>query len=548
MQTHGREVGRPQHVMHHMTRPTQAETSLLRAREQQQQQTQQQQQQQQAQQATPGCAPFCAKEMSHSWAQKCKWDSGQCSSCDECDALPTQEQESDWKLTLLNNESGPLCLDGSQPGWFERRTGNSKNQGKWIVVMEGASMCHKRALCHERVSGDDEQQRSLGGSGNWETRRTAHPYEYPIVGSCEERNDINVLPMICPDEKSNPDFHDWNHAVFPYCSGDAWLGQAEEQIDPWGEVDGPDDMRPWGGLFHDDGFDGGGGDEHQKYWFQGHLILRQLIEAWSGAGANATEVIVTGSSSGGSAVHYHADYFKEALPQARVSGLAMAGWFGVLDENDAWSVVVDGKKPRKKVNGSDGWIMHTNPYVPSPVAACANDLGARMDAGSEYRLHDCYQVALMHPYSKADMFVVDSFNDPFKFVQGFVQDPQGFVQGPQGFVQDPQAGPGGWTWGESGSDFGIYQDAAAAKIKQSISSTLAAKPNDGFFVTSCFTHSLDITDMAVRTVRVNGTTVQEAFRRWYFNESGETRLIDASNDPHKEECGGARLKEGNGDQ
>ena len=143
----------------------------------------------------------------------------------------------------------------------------------------------------------------------------------------------------------------------------------------------------------------------------------------------------------------------------------------------------------------------------------------------------------MHPYSKVDMFVVDSFNDPFKFVQGY-----------DGRMLDPQAGPAGWTWGESGSDFGIYQDAAAAKINQSFSSTLAAKPNDGFFVTSCFTHSFDITDMAVRTVRVNGTTVQEAFRRWYFNESGETRLIDASNDPHKEECGGARLKEGNGDQ
>ena len=142
----------------------------------------------------------------------------------------------------------------------------------------------------------------------------------------------------------------------------------------------------------------------------------------------------------------------------------------------------------------------------------------------------------MHPYSKADMFVVDSFNDPFKFVQGYDAHPE-------------RASPTYPAWGESGSDFGIYQDAAAAKIKQSFSwKAQGAKPNDGFFVTSCFTHSFDITDMAVRTVRVNGTTVQEAFRRWYFNESGETRLIDASNDPHKEECGGARLKEGNGDQ
>jgi len=449
--------------MHHMARPTQANTSLLRAR----------------------------------------------------------EQESDWKLTLLY-KSGPKCLDGSQPGWFERRTGSSKNQGKWIVVMGGGAMCQTREECHARVSGDDE--RGLGGSGNWETRA---PEQLVVGSTCEGQQLKNVLPMTCLDEKSNPDFHDWNHAVFPYCSGDGWLGQAKEQIDPWGAVDGPDDMRPWGGLFHDEGFDGGhAGDEHQKYWFQGHLILRQLIKAWSGAGAKATEVIVIGSSSGGSAVHYHADYFKEALPQARVSGLAMAGWFGVLDENDAWSVVVDGKKPRKKVEPrkKDGWIMHTNPYVPPPVAACDNDLGVG--------LHDCYKVALMHPYSKADMFVVDSFNDPFKFVQGYDAHPE-------------RASPTYPAWGESGSDFGIYQDAAAAKIKQSFSwEAQGAKPNDGFFVTSCFTHSVTITDMVDRAVRVNGMTAQEAFRRWYFNESGETRLIDASNDPYKWECGVAQLKEG----
>jgi len=401
-------------------------------------------------------------------------------------------------LTLLGNEDGPFCLDGSQPGYYQRVTKTSENKGKWVIYFSGGGMCLSNEDCHRRATAGNvarHKGESSGGSTGW-------PKHFePVTGGVE--------PMLLRGADMNPDFHSWNHAHFPYCSGDEWLGQAAKKTNPWAELDAAgasDDMRPWGWVDTDRTQLE---DTDHEFWFQGHLILEALIKAWTADNAKVTEVVLVGSSSGGLAVYFAADYVKSVLPDARVVAVPTAGWFGAMTDKDDYTNVV-GLNPAPlaaPASSKDAWVLHVNTYVPPAVTACKKRNPDKSD-------HWCWTIRHLYEYMATDLFVADSITDVHKYMQGCTMNCSFGV------------------WGTYGTDLFRFQKAATQAIADSLSEELKKKPNDGHFIISCFTHAIDYSDSPAAShqkllaERIANTTLQEALHNWYFNASGETRLFD----------------------
>ena len=76
----------------------------------------------------------------------------------------------------------------------------------------------------------------------------------------------------------NPDFSDFVHIFVPYCSGDVWIGQAPNAINPFGKTNGT--AVEWQG------------------YFQGHMILEKVLDTVVRK-SMVEEVLLTGCSAGG---------------------------------------------------------------------------------------------------------------------------------------------------------------------------------------------------------------------------------------------------------
>ena len=113
-------------------------------------------------------------------------------------ALPTPSL----KLTMLEADSSPRCLDGTGTGYYSRLT---KSSTEWVVFLEGGSMCFDEADCSAR------KRSHLGSSKYW--------------GSTLEGERAGGIGLLSDDRDVNPFFHDFNHLYIPYCSGDVFVGR-----------------------------------------------------------------------------------------------------------------------------------------------------------------------------------------------------------------------------------------------------------------------------------------------------------------------------------
>lgn len=182
---------------------------------------------------------------------------------------------SEMKLHHLADRN-TTCNDGSPAGYYLRKAHGSK---RWIVYLEGGWFCNSAASCRER----HHKVRELMSSKSW--RRTKRG-----------------MGILSPNPHENPSWWNANHVYIPYCSSDAWSGNASR----------------W--------------ETGERFSFLGTRILVRVIDELLQEGLyHAKHLLLAGSSAGGIGVILNLDRLatrlKESGSKVRVRGLADSGWY-----------------------------------------------------------------------------------------------------------------------------------------------------------------------------------------------------------------------------
>lgn len=182
-----------------------------------------------------------------------------------------------------------LCNDGT-PAIYYVAWGSGDDRDKWVIHFKGGSACGSPETCAERFM----NSRQL------------------MTSDCALHGDfIGKGGILGGDPAHNPDFASWTRVYLHYCSSDGWAGDrdASETKDCW------NDPKPGG------------------WWFKGHPIVRAIFEDLSdsaywpeGSLADASEVLVTGSSAGAGGVRMHINWIAETLAPTPVKGVHDAGY------------------------------------------------------------------------------------------------------------------------------------------------------------------------------------------------------------------------------
>ncbi|TGZ73952.1 hypothetical protein CRM22_001219 [Opisthorchis felineus] len=181
-----------------------------------------------------------------------------------------------YTLSLLNDTTA-LCNDGTQAGYYFRRSkrGNSQN---WLIFLEGGWYCFDNITCQLRESSTF----SLFSSSSW-------PQQRPFDG------------ILSSNPNVNPIYHEYNSVFIPYCSSDLWTGRRVNQT----------------------------GD----FYFHGSRILQAVTDSlpW-GNTKDIHRVVFAGSSAGGIGVLMNIDRLRRRIVTKigrpiLVSGIVDSAWF-----------------------------------------------------------------------------------------------------------------------------------------------------------------------------------------------------------------------------
>lgn len=181
-------------------------------------------------------------------------------------------------LEKAAKEKGAVCLDGS-PGGYLFRPGVGSGTNKWLIGFEFGDWCFDEDECLQR------SKSILGSSKSWSNSPT-----WQLTQG-----------ILSTDNKSNPNFYNWNLAYLMYCDGASFSGNVTKPVVYKGTT----------------------------LYFRGIRIVQAALEDLATRGLDeASDVIVTGCSAGGHATYLHADYIREFLPSnVKYKVLADAGFF-----------------------------------------------------------------------------------------------------------------------------------------------------------------------------------------------------------------------------
>ncbi|XP_066155966.1 palmitoleoyl-protein carboxylesterase NOTUM [Euwallacea fornicatus] len=180
------------------------------------------------------------------------------------------------KKVFLSNRS-ITCNDGSQAGFYLRKSSHSK---RWIIFLEGGWYCYDHHSCRNRWI----KQRHYMTSSNW-----------------PETKDVGGI--LSPNMQENPHWWNANHVFVPYCSSDSWSGSKKSE-------------------------------RQGTFSFMGSSIVLQVVRDLIPLGLeNSTDLLLAGSSAGGTGVMINLDFVEELLHEQlllkkiRVKGVTDSGWF-----------------------------------------------------------------------------------------------------------------------------------------------------------------------------------------------------------------------------
>ena len=185
----------------------------------------------------------------------------------------------------LDDYPDALCNDGSPGVVFIRRAATTENEGRWVFFFQGGAGCWSYDDCYNRWCGKKA------------------PYHAGKMSSQFTAVNIKGNGIFSRDASHGNNFADSNQVYLYYCSSDSWGGRSET-------------------VFHDEGGD--------RPSFRVHYRGRQIVEAvfdklLSGATssemadeslpplADATDVLITGSSAGAGGVTQNIDWIVSQL-------------------------------------------------------------------------------------------------------------------------------------------------------------------------------------------------------------------------------------------
>jgi len=192
-----------------------------------------------------------------------------------------------FEVVELDNTTDAVCLDGTNyKFWFKRGHGSGLN--KWMFNWQGAAFCGADGInilesCLTRSLGEYGSSNSLGDNGT-------------IINSSVAWGYFSSL------KDFNPMFYNWNKVFYLSCDGANHQGYLKEPV-----------------VYRD-----------TKLWFRGFnntMSTMEYLRTRYGL-FNATEIILSGGSSGGLATYPWMSYLQHYFPQnTKLMGLPDAGFF-----------------------------------------------------------------------------------------------------------------------------------------------------------------------------------------------------------------------------
>lgn len=191
--------------------------------------------------------------------------------------VPETASPSLQKYTIKDAEDRlAICNDGS-PATYYFAPGTEQNNDKWVIYLKGGGSCTNEADCLDRAENNDPG----------------------LISSKNYPNSLSEGGILSADPTINPDFYNWNRVHVRYCSSDLWIGDAESMV---------------------------GGEPWQ---FRGKNIVAAVIEDLQNNEiiktktlADASELLLVGSSAGGAGVTQNLDDVARMLPDIQVRGVA----------------------------------------------------------------------------------------------------------------------------------------------------------------------------------------------------------------------------------
>ena len=261
--------------------------------------------------------------------------------------------------------------------------------------------------------------------------------------------------ILSTNEHKNPDFALWNHVVLNYCSSDIWTGDTA-----------------W--------------EDNGKTWhMQGNAIVRATFEDLRSRAlfddksiVRAQEILVAGTSAGGSGAAQHMNEIASWVPNASVRG--------VIDSS--WDVEVD--LPNLSIDEQREQMDAAIAFRGSVLEpAC---LRAHSESPSA-----CQSVANLFPYLDVPVFVyIDQF-DRLKLTERFERG------------EIPTA------------DRKAFREAYGALVRTSLDGV------SGVFSPQATFHGV-INNEHFNDVLIDGVSFQEVLGRWYFERDGSYVVIEGA--------------------
>jgi len=349
------------------------------------------------------------------------------------------------------------CLDGSPPAYYFHPASKSEDSDKWVIYIQGGGWCYKDEACLARA------ETRLGSSKKME-------------------HTLNMKGILSESQAENPEFYSWNHVVFAYCDGASFTGMRSEPVTVKGK----------------------------QIYYRGFYNLKAIMsDLMTHHGMNhATQVILTGGSAGGAATFIHADHIASMLPKSvrRYKAAPFSGMF--LRHTNVENKVVYEEQ-----------IKHVFEMQNSTYGV---DVHCLVGKTKEQR-HLCMFGQETIKYSLTPLFVFNSIYDEWSLRCIMTAEP---VPSSSSANYNCAAAPG-WKscvmnetcsktqWDELNTKWG---DDYRAMIKTN--KGLEARGN-GLFAYSCHMHGAEIQHEHWNRLKVHGTTMREAFVKWYKSTNEE---------------------------
>ncbi|KAK5812831.1 hypothetical protein PVK06_028273 [Gossypium arboreum] len=340
---------------------------------------------------------------------------------------------------------GAVCLDGSPPAYhFDKGSGTGVDN--WIVHMEGGGWCEDVPTCLSRKNTD--------------------------LGSSKQMvKQFGFSGLLSGQQKSNPDFYNWNRIKVRYCDGSSFTGDAV--------------------------------DRANNLFFKGNSIWEFIIADLLAKGMrNAKNAILSGCSAGGLASILHCDRFRALLPAStKVKCISDAGFF--LHAQD-----VSGGKHIEEFYGK---VARLHGSVKNLPASCTSRMGARPEL--------CFFPQYVVQTMQTPIFFVNSAYDSWQIKN----------------ILAPSAADKSKEWKSCKLDLKkctetqlkIIQDFRTQFLSALNRAGVINSPSKGMFIDSCYAHcqvGKQIQWSSDSSPVVSNMKIAKAVGDWYYERSPIKKL------------------------